>query len=548
CLAEISLDVDADQDGVVEKNNANKLILALCIPEGSYSELCVMCCEQASWKWGPEGHGAILLVNCDSDSGKRPDNQKSFIGTLEDLKDMSQMVLRTAGPKELPKGHTLKLHMLAHDAEAAQVFTKRFSHEQGSGKLSMEIIFTEEMTFFVSGLKFADIDFSGLVRIHVSLLQPGIPETPIFTDTVQFKMAPWIMTPNVQAPLKVYVCSTPDNAQFIDGMKKLVQEVGVEMQIITNEVNRGDRWIQDEMEFGYIQAPHQSCPVVFDSPRDRDLDNFPYNELMGPDFGYVTFKPPRDEVNSLESFGNLEVSPPVTVKGKSYPLGRIIIGGAFPFQTDGRNMSSATRNFLRAQVVQEPIVLFSDWLRVGHVDEFFTFVPAKDRKGFRLLLASPHAAYKLLHGLQETGHGQAKFFEGQLVSLNNDYYQRCIDWNRDRLKNELELDEEDIVDIPLLYKPKEKGAIMSKGAVSYYPDSVNMIVLWNNLGIAKPFGPKVNGQCAIEKEVTMLLEPLGLKCNFINDFVPYYENEGDVHCGSNVRRRAFNLKWWEMEM
>ncbi|NXJ85940.1 PADI2 deiminase, partial [Trogon melanurus] len=42
----ISLDVDADQDGVVEKNSPNK----------------------ASWTWGPEGHGAILLVSCDKES------------------------------------------------------------------------------------------------------------------------------------------------------------------------------------------------------------------------------------------------------------------------------------------------------------------------------------------------------------------------------------------------------------------------------------------------------------------------------------------------
>ncbi|NXY55217.1 PADI2 deiminase, partial [Callaeas wilsoni] len=41
----ISLDVDADQDGVVEKNSPNK----------------------ASWAWGPEGHGAILLVSCDKE-------------------------------------------------------------------------------------------------------------------------------------------------------------------------------------------------------------------------------------------------------------------------------------------------------------------------------------------------------------------------------------------------------------------------------------------------------------------------------------------------
>ncbi|NXA95839.1 PADI2 deiminase, partial [Melanocharis versteri] len=41
----ISLDVDADQDGVVEKNNPHK----------------------ASWAWGPQGHGAILLVSCDKE-------------------------------------------------------------------------------------------------------------------------------------------------------------------------------------------------------------------------------------------------------------------------------------------------------------------------------------------------------------------------------------------------------------------------------------------------------------------------------------------------
>ncbi|NWV70624.1 PADI2 deiminase, partial [Malurus elegans] len=41
----ISLDVDADQDGVVERNSPNK----------------------ATWAWGPDGHGAIVLVSCDKE-------------------------------------------------------------------------------------------------------------------------------------------------------------------------------------------------------------------------------------------------------------------------------------------------------------------------------------------------------------------------------------------------------------------------------------------------------------------------------------------------
>jgi protein-arginine deiminase len=44
----------------------------------------------------------------------------------------------------------------------------------------------------------------------------------------------------------------------------------------------------------------------------------------------VTREPLFETVTSLDSFGNLEVSPPVTVNGKEYPLGRILIGSSFP--------------------------------------------------------------------------------------------------------------------------------------------------------------------------------------------------------------------------
>lgn len=43
-------------------------------------------------------------------------------------------------------------------------------------------------------------------------------------------------------------------------------------------------------------------------------------------------------------------------------------------------MAKAVRNFLTAQRVQAPVELFSDWLQVGHVDEFLSFIPAPDRK------------------------------------------------------------------------------------------------------------------------------------------------------------------------
>uniref|UniRef100_A0AAR2JUP2 Protein-arginine deiminase n=1 Tax=Pygocentrus nattereri TaxID=42514 RepID=A0AAR2JUP2_PYGNA len=526
---EISLDVDADRDGIVEKNNSNK----------------------ASWKWGPNGHGAVLLVNCDSESyyKKRVDTEKEEISKVSDLKDMSRMILRTSGPTQLPEGYKLSLHITQTDAESVRVFRnknknmllKLFMQDYplvlNKEQLAAEVPYlggNSELEFFVEGLRFPDKDFEGLVTISLSLLEPSaqdFPETPIFTDKVVFRVAPWIMTPNTLKPVEVFVCSTSDNYEFLKGIRKMVQSSGYKLKICHEYMNRGDRWMQ----------------VCVDLPAF----------LLGPDFGYVTRYAQAEEVSSLDSFGNLEVSPPVTVNGKNYPLGRIIIGVAFPTTAHGRNMTKVVQDFLWAQKVQEPIALYSDWLVVGHVDEFMTFVPAPDRKGFRLLLASPDAAYTVFTNLQNNGHGKAKLFQGkgEEISVNeilsneefraeNIYVQSCIDWNRDVLKKELGLDEDDIIDLPILFKVMAE----ENRAVAYYPDMVNMIVLGTNLGIPKPFGPQVNGSCALETEMRSLLEPLGLNCTFIDDFASYHKLLGEVHCGSNVLREPFAFKWWNLEM
>ncbi|KAF3856692.1 hypothetical protein F7725_017415 [Dissostichus mawsoni] len=432
---EISLDVDADRDGVVEKNNANK----------------------GSWKWGSNGHGAILLVNCDSERMflKKLDSEQDQVSKVSDLKDMSVMVLRTKGPAKLPEGYKLTMHISQGDAESEYPLV--LSNEV----LSQEVPYlggVSEMKFYVEGLRFPDKDFDGLISINLSLLEPisdGLPETPIFTDTAVFRVAPWIMTPNTLQPVEV----TSDNYQFLKGMRNLVTKSGYKLKICHEYMNRGDRWMQ------------------------------------GPDFGYVTRLAQREDVSSLDSFGNLEVSPPVTVNGKNYPLGRILIGVAFPTATKGRNMTKVVQDFLWAQ------------------------------KGFRLLLASPDAGYKLFRGLQRDGHGQAKLFEGR---------PSCIDWNRDVLKRELGLDDEDIIDLPILFKLVMEENDNNKAetelrAVAYYPDMVN-------------------GRCALEVEMCSLMEGLGLSCTFIDDFASYHKQLGEVHCGSNVRREPFDFKWWNLEM
>ena len=75
---------------------------------------------------------------------------------------------------------------------------------------------------------------------------------------------------------------------------------------------------------------------------------------------------------------------------------------------------------------------------------------------------------------------------------------------------------------------------------------VNMVVLGRHLGIPKPFGPLINGRCCLEEEVRSLLEPLGLHCTFIDDYLAYHKLLGEIHCGSNVRRKPFPFKWWHV--
>lgn len=56
--------------------------------------------------------------------------------------------------------------------------------------------------------------------------------------------------------------------------------------------------------------------------------------------------------------------------------------------------------------------------------------------------------------------------------------QSCIDWNRDVLKRELGLEDEDIIDLPILFKLVEQEEKEYR-AVAYYPDMVCSDVLFS---------------------------------------------------------------------
>ncbi|OCT71052.1 protein-arginine deiminase type-1-like [Xenopus laevis] len=538
----VSLDADVNRTGAVSRGSKDK----------------------GSWMWGPDGRGAILLVNCDQDRDGSGGTDSTDVGgpNAADIKDMSPMVLTVKGPKKIFKFHQVILQIPSSQATKVRVYHKGESgylRVLGGAKLSYEVQRGDnsEMGFFVEGLDFPDVDFPGLVHITVSL-QRISDSHELFAEKVAFRLTPWIMTPNTQKPLEVYVCSVQDNGQFLKELVAFVKKAQCQLNICPEFENFGDRWMQDEMEFGYIEAPHKRFPVVLDSPRNRGLKEIPFNKILGRDFGYVTREPEhKADVSDLDCFGNLEVSPPVKSKGKNYPLGRILIGGPVADSdhspTITRRMSKVMKDFLVAQLVQCPVELYSDWLLVGHIDEFMSFVPAPDKKGFRLLLASPNVCLELLREKEREGYGGSIMFEGldivpysitEILSDDNvlegsAYAQKCIDQNRDIMKEELGLSEEDILDIPALFK-----LVPDYKAEPFFPNMVNLLVLGQFLGIPKPFGPKIDGKCCLEQKVCSLLEPLGLDCTFIDDFGPYHQHAGEVHCGTNVIRKPFSDKWW----
>ena len=532
----ICLDVDADRDGVVEENNPNK----------------------ANWKQGKDGYGAILLVNSDRDRPEANEQDYHLKGLLE-IKDCSLMVVRKVGPKRLPFHCDLRVWVSEENAPYLRIFDQLETnsghelvgpgHKQGNLR---EQDIAKDIFLAVEGLHYRDVDFDGIIFINLSLVKDN---EIVYTDRVRFQVAPWIMTPHTLSPQTVYIAriASGSNYKMIEQLRFVVGTSQAQLEIVSSIRYRNDRWMQDEIEFGYSESPGHFMYVVLNSPRDRGLDEFPEAELLGTDIGHITRTNP--EATTLDSFGNLEVSPPVTVDGVDYPFGRILFGGNHPDAPEySTRMVKNIRDFLYAQQIQPPIELFCDWLEVGHIDEFMTFVPIKTGKGFKLLLTSPNKYYEIIQSLQEQNQTELSqrsrigniaindLLSNQELAEDNQRFQSYIDWNREILKRELGLIEDDIIDLPGLFQ----GAGHQKRAETFFPNMVNMLVLDNHLAIPKPFGPKINEECQIEAFVKQVLEPFGCTCYFIDNWEPYFLGRGEIHCGTNTRRKPFQTKWWEI--
>lgn len=534
----MQLNADVDRDGFIDRGEDGR----------------------SSWAWGPQGHGAVILVNNDRDvAGDRfgwRDRLDDRRGGALDVQDLAQLSLDIDGPPTLPAGYELRLSL--SDAAAAKI--RVFSLEpgatrqligpgQGRKALPYEV---GSRPLGAEALQYPDYGFTGLITVRVILTRRGEPKA---SDAVLLRVAPWIATSPLNPPERVYVGNFGGNASLRKQLAAACAAAGVPLEEVPLSLTHNDRWLQDEIEIGYSHTPNKTLPVVLDGPRDRPLDDFAETGLLGPDFGWVgrTDETPRPD--SLNSFGNLDCTPPLP----GYPLGRVLFGGA-GHSDDTRHMSKVVTDFLYAQQVQPPVELYSSWLAVGHVDEFLTFVPWDNVLGFKLLLASPRRAFEILADLSQAGKGGEPILSGrkdaggrlierpidgmlndQKLIAANAIYQRNIDWNRTVLKKEIGVSEAEILDIPVIYTPTLDGADALTANLA------NMVVLGKHLVTPKPFGPLVGGVCRFEADLQAALAP-GLTVHFVDTWDFYHLANGGIHCGTNVRRGPHTAPWWIFEV
>lgn len=518
-----------------------------------------------SWVWGSEQRGAVLLVNNDLDINEIDPSNTTH-------SEWSMLIVENTLLDDFPEDVYLTLGASEGAINRFTVYCKSsdggYDWILGADPTGQNepIVYSKKLptqgaTFYVEAHEYPGPNFEGLITLELMLVRG---RSVLYSDTVVYRVAPWIMTPNTLPPERVFACRIVNgentNEKFLEGLSESLNKINVPLSIIEPQAHLGDRWIQDEIEFGYVQGASHVLPVVLDSPRDRGLDDFPEKELLGPDFGH--FQVGGSTPNSLDSFGNLEVSPPVTVKGRKYPLGRIVFGGKKfgDYSESNRQMMPQLRKFLYSQKVQSPFEIYTDWLTVGHVDEIICFVPAVNDVGFEVLVASPQKTKAILERLKIQGHGNVKMFTGMMrgepgssesaeISVNmllanttfwkeNDEYQDYMNSNVSILKEQLNIGDEHVIQMPVLFHPTGINR-----TAAYFPDMVNHLVINNTSIVPKPHGPEIDGECMFERAFKEAVPERDVV--FIEDWYSYHEMLGEVHCGTNIQRKPFlNKLWW----
>jgi protein-arginine deiminase len=541
------------------------------------------------WEWGMGKYGAIILCNNDDDYDgatrkKKGDNEDEEINGGNDEKEIAPLDLRFKGPEPLDTWKA-KLEILAGNENRIRIFEGRNKGDKqilGKGKGKefklpkwkkwKTVKQWKDLKYGMEATQYADKDFDGQIKLKLTVTAPSSGWKD-HEEESWVRVAPWMMMHHLMEAKKVYVVKTSDNATFRSDLKTALGGIPLDESIPST-----DRWMQDRMELGQSCLTNHVIHAIIRSPQTRPLAG-KIKKFLDKDVGYA--EPGNSSSpTTYDSFGNLEVTPPVKNKsGKSYPFGRIYYG---PGSASDR-IDSDLEEFLKKQIVQPPIELDTSWLTVGHVDEMLTFVP-DGKGGSKLLIVSPELAYDILRDLRTNGKGACKLLKGRHIELStwtgttwasslisvettvtdfltnglpmisqtagqldnfNKNIQSKLNWITKVLELEIGIEaKKDIIPVPVIFIPNHAAPTL---ADSLTADMVNLLVA-NKLCIFPiPFGPIDSGTDIFQKKLETELTKLGLTPKPIDDWKTYHMVLGEVHCGTNTMRKVEILKWWEFE-
>lgn len=574
------------------------------------------------------GRGAVFLPNIDDDSkrcptagpGGRPLSEAKLTA-CNDASD--KKVNGRADAADLARVRSVPLRNLPSDAKGSVKVTtgaaqsRVFVQRNGAWELvtSQTRLTRAELRAGIEfGVEGKDVirdsaKWDGRVVIRLKVTS----SSGTSADSVTLRAAPLLTHHALQNTQQLLVTKVSGNdpwakrqRAFVKKLEKESQAAGITKPLVTFE-KYGDIWAQDFVEPAYLNmtgpdGKQRTMRVMLRSAQDREAGRELYEKLRGPNVGVVQAKG-RDMQGweTLNSYGNLETIPPYAQGGRSFPAGRVIMGE----RKDGSGVkpSKEIRTMLKSQGLQDPLLLDTSWLHVGHVDEFVQFLPADTPRGWRIGIADPEAGLQLLRDAQRDGHGAKKMFSvpgfdellppeetidealasRHLVS-DNEMAARKIAANLEILKKQTGVTDEEIVRVPALYtrgivgdseetrvpllrrlggdgapeaarkygqqqfREDAEGARAAAPTVmtsAYVPGAVNGILLSRDRYLApRQWGPVIGGKDIFTEAVTAAYTGAGMKISYVDDWYTYHLGMGEIHCGTNTLRDASGL-WWK---
>jgi hypothetical protein len=182
-------------------------------------------------------------------------------------------------------------------------------------------------------------------------------------------------------PFKVHIIPSPSAVrQNFSGLRKAFSDETLRKYVEFNREHLTiDIWMQDWGEVGTIKLKNQRKPqlLVVDSNRGRGNSKLP--KLLSHFWNCYYVKNPSQARSGGDYGGNIEVTPDDI----------LVIGNT---------STKALREFFATHGYADKLaVVETDWLLVGHCDEYISIAPnTKDPIGYSLIKADPRLALRLI--------------------------------------------------------------------------------------------------------------------------------------------------------